>query len=351
MKREMSHIERVFAALERKEPDRVPIHESVVDEHVMEALLPGCDYYEFNDWIGLDTANLNRSSWRKDNVEYIDEEKKFFRDKWGVVRGFGPECVPYPVEAAIKRPEDLKNYTPPDPESPDALGHLPEVVARYKGKKPITVICRDAFFDPSHVRGVEQFLMDMIVNPKLVHEVIEVCQSYDLRLIERFVEAGADIVVLGDDYADKNSPLMSPQHFREFILPGLKKAIKVARDAGAYVVKHSDGNLWPILDMIVDAGPDALNPIEPVAGMDIGEVKAKYGERVAVIGNIDCGALLSWGTPDEVRAAVKECIAKAATGGGHILSSSNSIHSSVNPANFLAMVEAGKEFGRYPLSQ
>ncbi|MBI3920615.1 MAG: hypothetical protein HY318_04270 [Armatimonadetes bacterium] len=350
MKKEMSHVERVFAALERKEPDRVPIHESVVDEHVMQAMLPGCDYYQFNDWLGLDTASLNRSSWRKDNVQYLDEERKFFRDKWGVVRGFGPECVPYPVEAAIRRPEDLKSYTPPDPEDPDALGHLPEVVARYKGIKPVTVIGRDAFFDPSHVRGVEQFLMDMIDNPKFVHELIEVCQSYDLRIIERSVKAGADIVILGDDYADKNNPMMSPAHFKEFILPGLKKAIKVARDAGAYVVKHSDGNLWPILDMIIEAGPDALNPLEPVAGMDIGEVKAKYGDRVALIGNIDCGALLSWGTREEVRAAVRDCIASAAVGGGHLLSSSNSIHSSVKPENYLTMVEAGREFGAYPLS-
>ena len=125
--------------------------------------------------------------------------------------------------------------------------------------------------------------------------------------------------------------------------------VKPEQLPGAYVIKHSDGNLWPILDMIVETGIDGINPIEPAAGMDIGEVKARYGDRVAVIGNIDCGALLSWGTQDEVREAVRRCIAVAAPGGGHILSSSDSIHSSVKPENYLTMVEAGKEYGVYPL--
>jgi len=345
----MSHCERVFAALERKEPDRVPFCECVIDERIMQALLPGCDYYEFNDWIGLDIASLNRSSWRKDNVEFLNEEKTLFRDQWGVIRAWGPELNPYPVEGPIKRPEDLKTYTPPDPDDPDALGHLPEVVARFKGRKPIMILGRDSFFNPAFLRGMENYLMDMVLNPTLVHELVEVCQSYDLKILERSIRAGVEIVMFGDDYACNTGPLMSPEHFREFVLPGLKKAVQLAKDLGAYVIKHTDGNIWPLLDMIVDTGIDAINPIEPVAGMDIGEVKAKYGDRVAIVGNIDVAHLLPHGTVEEVREAVRQCLAAAAPGGGHLLSSSNSIHSSVKPENFLAMAEALRELGRYPL--
>ena len=86
----MNSLERVVAALERRQPDRVPFFECVIDERVMQALRPGCDYFQFNDWIGLDNAGLNRSSWRRDNVEYVDEEKGLFRDNWGVIRAFGP---------------------------------------------------------------------------------------------------------------------------------------------------------------------------------------------------------------------------------------------------------------------
>ena len=346
----MNHCERVFAALERREPDRVPLFEMVIDEGVMDALLPGCTYYEFNEWIELDVVGLNRSSWRKDDIEWIDEEKGLFRDLWGVTLGWGPETVAYPIEGPIKRPEDLEDYQPPDPHAPGALGHLPEVVERYKGTKPIIWMGRDAFFNPSFLRGQEQFLMDYILNPQLVHDIIEICLAYDLALTERAIRAGVDIVVLGDDYADKNSPMMSRQHFQEFILPGLRRAVKSAQDAGAKVIKHTDGNIMPIIDLIVDTGCDGLNPIEPVAGMDIGRVKREYGDRVAIVGNIDCGELLSRGTPEQVRETVRETIRVAGPGGGFLLASSNSIHSSVKPENLVAMGEACREFGEYPLA-
>ena len=345
----MNSRERVIAALERRQPDRVPFFECVIDERVMDALLPGCDYHQFNDWIGMDNASQNRSSWSRDNVEFIDEEKGLFRDKWGVIRAFGPESTPAPIEGPIKRPEDLKTYTPPDPHADDVLGTVPELVERYRGKKAITAICRDAFFNPAFLRGTTEFLMDMVENPKLVHELIEVCQSHDIPAMQRMVAAGMDVVVFGDDYADKNSTLMSPKHFKEFILPGLKRAVDAAHEAGAYVVKHTDGNIMGILDMIVDTGIDGLNPLEPQAGMDIGLIKEKYGDRIALVGNIDCGYLLSQAPVEEVRQVTRRTIEIAAPGGGYCLSSSNSIHSSVKPENLMAMVETLRECGEYPM--
>ncbi|MBM3999226.1 MAG: hypothetical protein FJ297_06750 [Planctomycetes bacterium] len=346
----MNSFERVVAALERRQPDRVPLVEWVVDERVMEAMLPGCDYFAFNDWLGLDNAGLNRSSWRRDNVEYVDREKGLFRDQWGVIRAFGPESSPYPVEGPIKTAEAIRAYEPPDPEAPGVLGQLPEVVARFKGKKAITAICRDSLFNPSHLRGVENYLMDFIDHPKLVHELIEKTLSYDLRVTERMVQAGVDVVVFGDDYADKNGPMMSPRHFREFVFPGLKRSVENAHRAGAYVVKHTDGNVMPILDMIIESGVDAINPLEPVAGMDIARIKRDYGDRVALIGNIDCGELLCMASPDDVRRVTRETIEAAAPGGGFCLSSSNSIHSSVKPENYMAMVETLRQYGQYPLA-
>jgi len=155
--------------------------------------------------------------------------------------------------------------------------------------------------------------------------------------------AGADIISLGDDYAANNGPLFSPGLFEEFIQPRLKKIVDVIHEAGAKVIKHSDGNLSKILDKIVNTGIDGLNPIEPSAGMDIGEVKRKYGDRICLVRNIDCGDLLSHGSPEEVESAVIECICKASPGGGHILSSSNTIHSSVKPENYLTMIQAAKK--------
>ena len=158
-----------------------------------------------------------------------------------------------------------------------------------------------------------------------------------------------EIVMLGDDYAHYGGPMMSPVHFEEFIFSRLRKMIDVIHDEGGACIKYSDGNLWPILDMIVDARPDAINPIEPAAGMDMGEVKERYGECVCLAGNIDCGELLSHRRVNDVEEAVRQCIAAGAPGGGFILSSSNSIHSSVRPENYLAMVHAGQKYGKYPI--
>ncbi len=346
----MNSFERVVAALERRQPDRVPYVESVIDHRVMESLLPGCDYYQLNEWLEMDNVCQNRSSWSRDNVEYTDKEKGLFRDKWGVIRAFGPESTPAPVEGPIKRPEDLKTYTPPDPEADDVLGAIPEIVARYKGKKAITALCRDAFFNPAFLRGTTNFLMDMIDHPDLVHELIEVTLSHDIRAMQRMVQAGVDVVIFGDDYADKNSTLMSPRHFKAFILPGLKRCVDAAHEAGAYVVKHTDGNIMGILDMIVETGIDALNPLEPAAGMDIGLLKRRYGDRIALIGNIDCGHLLSQAPVEEVRKVTRDTIRVAAAGGGYCLSSSNSIHSSVKPENFMAMIETWRECRAYPIA-
>jgi uroporphyrinogen decarboxylase len=163
------------------------------------------------------------------------------------------------------------------------------------------------------------------------------------------VQAGLDVVVFGDDYADKNSPLMSPKHFKEFVFPGLKRAVDNAHRAGAYVVKHTDGNIMPILDMIIESGIDAINPLEPAAGMDIARIKHEYGDRVAIIGNIDCGELLCQASTDEVRRVTRATIEVAAPGGGFCLSSSNSIHSSVKPENYFAMVETLRQYGHYSL--
>jgi uroporphyrinogen decarboxylase len=345
----MTSRERVIAALERREPDRVPLFEPIIDLKVIEGAMPGGTYEELCEFLDDDCIGLNRSSWDKSKMEFIDEEKGLFRDRWGVIRALGNEASPYPVGAAVKRYEDLKEWSPPDPADPTVYGHLPRLAEEYKGKKAIVFMGRDAFFNPAHVRGVEDFLADMILNPSFVHELIDMCLEYDLEVVRRAVEMGVDVIVFGDDYADKNTSFMSPKHFREFIFPRLKKAIRNAHDCGAYVIKHTDGNIWSIIDQIIEAGPDGLNPLEPVAGMDLGKVKQMYGDRVALVGNIDCGRLLSWGTPEEVRETVRQAIAVAGPGGGYMVSSSNSIHSSVKPENLVAMARAVREFGQYPL--
>jgi uroporphyrinogen decarboxylase len=106
----------------------------------------------------------------------------------------------------------------------------------------------------------------------------------------------------------------------------------------------------PLLDMIIDSGIDCLDPIDPLAGLDIADIKKKYGDRIAVKGNIDCAHTLTFGSVEDVVKETLEVIRKAGPGGGIIISSSNSIHSAVKPGNYLAMINTIRTYGKYPIS-
>lgn len=340
----MNCAERVLAALRLQQPDRVPIIESVVDEKVRRALFPReVETGAFSDAIGLDAVGAGVHYRRR------DETADGYTDEWGVYYRKSAEALSHPVRGPVRCLDDLRGYTPPDPEAPWRLGELPGLLARYKGRKAVTLHHRAAFMWSAYLAGLDHLLLAFADDPEFAHGLLDVVLETNIAVTRRAVRAGVDIVILGDDYAHNFAPMMSPAHFAEFIQPRLKKAVAAIHEEGALCIKHSDGNLWPILDGIVAAGPDAINPLEPVAGMDIGRVKAAYGDRVCLVGNIDCGQLLSHGTPQQVEVAVRECIAAAAPGGGFILSSSNSIHSSVDPDNYLTMVRAGRKFGAYPL--
>ncbi len=99
--------------------------------------------------------------------------------------------------------------------------------------------------------------------------------------------------------------------------------------------------------MIINTGIDGIHPLDPEAGMNIKEVKEKFGDRVCVIGNIDTGKVLSESSPDVVEETVKKTILEVAPGGGYMIASANSIHSKVKPENYIAMLKAARKYGNY----
>ena len=103
------------------------------------------------------------------------------------------------------------------------------------------------------------------------------------------------------------------------------------------------------MDFFVEEGFDGINPLEPIAGMDLAEVKQRYGDKLCLLGNIDCGYILSKAPIEEVEADVKRCLRDGAPGGGFVLMSSNSLHASVRPENYRAMVETARRYGNYPI--
>ena len=191
--------------------------------------------------------------------------------------------------------------------------------------------------------------MAFYTNPELVLRIHQMVLDYQLRYINNAISAGADIIWIAGDWAYNNGPMFSLEHYNKFVLPPFKALVHEAKRRGVYVMKHSDGNCWSFLDSIIEAGVDCFHPVDPMADMDIGEVKQRYGDRLCLMGNVNCATTLSFGTVEEVRQETKKVIRKAGIGGGLIVSSSNSIHSAVKPENYLEMVRSVKEYGRYPL--
>lgn len=345
----MNGLERVMTALRLQEPDRVPHFERIARK-VREAILPGASEEDIVEHLDLDGVRfIDRThSW---GYETVDEAKRIRRDQWGGLVRYTTEDNPVPMEPAIKSEKDLETYVLPDPDEEWRYETLRQLVKRFKGERAIVVGVTDIF-----ALGRENFLGDvnyfraMVKNPSFIDRANEFLLDYQLKYMRNCIELGVDIFWVNGDWAMTERPMVSRQFTERFLAPPLKKLVDFAHGRGVPVIKHTDGNIWPIYDTIIDAGADGLHPIDPMAGMDIGEAKSRFGDKICLCGNVSCAFSLVSGTEEEVRQETREVIRKAGKGGGLICMSSNSIHSGVNPQNYLAMVRAIREFGQYPLA-
>lgn len=346
----LTNVERVLKAINRQEPDMIPTFEFDIDKRVIDAIKPGLSYEDFCEYMDLDAACYFDMKGRK--YEMIDEAKGIVRDEWGGIRRFtgAAQFNPVPVEPAIKSENDLDSFINADPDLPFRYKEIEQAIKRFKGKKAVIATVMDPFNTvKDSLRGEVDLFKDMIRNPDMIDRLNQFARDYHMRYVKNCIDIGVDIIWVTGDYAFTQGPMVSPKHIERFITPGLKEIVQYCHGRGIPCLKHTDGNIWSIFDLIVETGVDAIHPIDPIAGMDLGEVKAKYGDKVCLMGNVECGSLLSWGTKDEVREAVKECIRKAGKGGGYVCTSSNSIHRAVNPENYVEMIKAIREYGKYPL--
>lgn len=344
----MTGVGRIVKALKREPHDVVPHFELIHDIKVREAILPGASYEDFIEYMDVDGILLfdKLFSWKYEKVE---EAKRIVRDQWGALIQFSTEALGHPIERAIKSEKDLDYYVPPDPDEEWRYEQIKKYIKRWKGERAVIAHATDVFdIARESFLGDEAYYLAMIENPDLIDRVNEIALNYNLRSIKNQIETGADVLAITGDFAITKGPMVSPKHTARFLTPALKKQVELGHRLGVPVFKHTDGNVWKILDLLVETGIDGLHPIDPLGGMDLGEVRAKYPD-LCLMGNVNCGATLSWKSVDEVRQEVKECIRKAGYGGGYICMSSNTVHSGVKPENYVAMVKAIREYGRYPL--
>jgi uroporphyrinogen decarboxylase len=187
----------------------------------------------------------------------------------------------------------------------------------------------------------------MYRNPSFAKRLIDRVAETNLGIIKQILLRGIDVLAVSDDVADSNSPLFPLGIFKKFFFPHIEKLVAECRRRGVLLLRHSDGNLYPLLDEWVSLGIQGVHPIQPGV-MDLADVKRRYGERLVLRGNVDCGDILSFGSEEAVRRDVRRCVDAAAAGGGFILAESNSMHSNVKTENIPIMIDETKRYGRYP---
>lgn len=159
-------------------------------------------------------------------------------------------------------------------------------------------------------------------------------------------EAGVDVSLLCSDYCYNSGPFLSPAMFDEFVTPFLAMICKAGREDGTYMIKHTDGNIMPILRSLVEAGPHALHSIDPMAGVDIREVKRLVGDKVALCGNVHCAAMQT-GTDEEVIESAEYCLKYGGEGGGYIFATSNVPFKGMPPERYQLILDIWKKHRKY----
>jgi uroporphyrinogen-III decarboxylase len=202
---------------------------------------------------------------------------------------------------------------------------------------------------PGSTAHIQVFLEAMLQEPELVQRYMEATTAGVLALVRAQAALGVDGFTGGNDWAFKTGPMFSVRVLRRLIAPYLRRIVDEVHRLGYRYIKHIDGDVRLHLPILVDeVGIDGLHAIEPDANMDIFDLKRRYGQRLALLGNLDCD-LLSRGSPAQIADVVLRLMREVAPGGGYVFSTANSVLADVPPGNLEAMLEAARRYGRYPI--
>ncbi|MEI8244971.1 MAG: uroporphyrinogen decarboxylase family protein [Lentisphaerota bacterium] len=204
---------------------------------------------------------------------------------------------------------------------------------------------------PAYKHGVwtnTDLMQTMLLAPQIAHEHFSIATESCEKLINAYFMRQVTLIGIGGDFAG-NRPLISPESYRTFIMPELKKLSAIIHRDNAYAVNTSDGNLWNVMeDFLIGTDVDGYLEIDLHAGMDLKKLKERYGCKITFLGNFDCGNTLSFSSPDSIRKAVIQCLEDGMGNGGHIFTASNAITDSVPVENYFAMVNAYREYVNLP---
>ena len=336
---------RVMAAINLSQVDRVPVVPQIT--------------YATSQFLGVkfhkpmfDSVLMARALWAGyerlgyDGI-FVGWESSFnlIAESMGCELRIFEDQNPSVVKGVINRPQDLKEVKLPDPEKdgrlPVYLKAIDILKSKARGDVPLISYVPGPLTLSGVLYGLEKLMFDIIKNPGFVHRLSRFTTSASQEFAVAKAIHGADIVVVADPTA--STDLISPAMFEDLAFPYIKEVIRAIDEAGAVPSLHICGNTSPILEKMVDTGAKVLELDEKV---DLGEAKKRVGMRICLMGNVDTTLLLR-GRPADVELKAKDCIDKAASGSGFILSSGCEIPLKTPIDNLRSMVQAAKKYGGY----
>ncbi len=285
----MTHKERAAIALSGGIPDYVPTFEL---EYQLADVVFGKDFLTEEDL--KNCTERERERLIKENAEYM---LKVYGEL-----GYSIIPVHYLSERGIKETAQYIRSLTGD-----------EYMLTTHGDNTFGIPDGDTMYD---------FVYALADDPEGMHEKARAMADHAIERNRRLAEAGFDCFILCSDYCFNNGPFLSPAMFREFVQPYLYDIIDNIRKDGAFAIKHTDGNIMPILDQLVECRPHAIHSLDPMAGVDIREVKRLVGDKVCLCGNVHCAALQT-GTREDVIRSAEYCLTYGKPGGGYIYCTRN----------------------------
>lgn len=281
-------------------------------------------------------SHRNYSQW----MQMEEKERNLHRDEMAAI-----------FIRTAERYEHSAIFMHPNPNTMEEDIHLIDRIREQTGDRYFLMRHGDATFSIPDGTQMTEFVYRLYDEPGKVKAEAQERVNLALERAEKLARhGGLDGFALCADYCFNTGPFLQPSQFAEFITPYLVQLIAGYRDLGFYVIKHTDGNILPILDQLLEANPHALHSLDPQGGVDIAEIKRICGEQVCLIGNVNCG-LLDTGSDEDVIESVRYALTHGMPGGGYIFSTSNCIYTGMRLARYELMLDVWRCEGNYPTSQ